>query len=164
MKKITTTLLAFIVLSAVFISCKKDDDSAYQPKGTYGNSTIKSGTFYTYWTLSAPSYYADINDADITQAIFDNGSVEVYADNGSGGWIALPYTIPMSSSYSSTFAVIHYVGMVRLVKTDTDMTQATDPGLSTIKIVCIGYAARMANPNLDYSNYNQVKAAFHLKD
>ncbi|MFH0893729.1 MAG: hypothetical protein V2A54_04775 [Bacteroidota bacterium] len=178
MKKMNFKIAAFAALAIALLvgGCKKDDDSMYQlkgdyqpkgnyqPAGNYGNANIVSNQFTVTWTLSAPAYYCTIYDGNITQSIVDNGSVEVYMSNGSGGWIALPYTMPMSSTYASTYTPVHYLGGVTVWKYDTDYTQASDPGTTTFKVVCVSYAGKIANPNLNWNDYNEVKNAFNLKD
>jgi len=172
MKKNITLFIYLIIIGslATMNSCKKDDDSAYQLKGNYqtagnyGNANITSDQFTVTWTISAPAYYCDISDANITQEIVDNGSVVVYMSNGSGGWVALPYTLPMSSTYASTYTPVHYLDGVTIWKYDTDYTQATDPGSTTFKVVCISASARLANPNVNWNNYEDVKNTFNLKD
>jgi hypothetical protein len=146
----------FITLVIIAASCKKDDDSAY------GNAKIYSSQYTVTWTVEAPGYYCIIDDEYITQDIVDNGIVEVYMSNGSDGWISLPMTIPISSTYSSTFTPVHYLGGVTVWAFDTDTEQSADPGSTTFKVVCISAAAKLANSGLDLKNYAAVKKAFNL--
>ena len=150
------TGLIFITLLIIVASCKKDDDSAY------GNAKIYSSQYTVTWTEEAPGYYCIMDDEYITQDIVDNGSVEVYMSNGSDGWISLPVTIPISSTYSSTFTPVHYLGGVTVWAFDTDTEQSADPGSTTFKIVCISATVKLANSNLDWNNYAAVKKAFNL--
>lgn len=146
----------FITLLVIVSSCKKDDDS------TYGNANIYSAQYTVTWTMEAPGYYCTMDDANITQDIVDNGIVEVYMSNDSDGWVALPITIPVLSTYSSTFTPVHYLGGVTVWAYDTDTEQSGDPGTTTFKIVCISAAAKLANSSLDWNNYAAVKKAFNL--
>jgi hypothetical protein len=132
--------------------------------GATGNANAKVQTFTgVTWTISAPGYYCSMTDADITQDMVDNGTIMVYLSNGSGGWIALPYTIPINSTYSSTFTPVHYLNGVTVWKYDTDYTQAVDPGPKTFKVVVIaGHSPLPIGLNL--TNYDAVKAAFNLAD
>ena len=150
------TGLIFIASLVVVASCKKDDDSAY------GNAKIYSTQYTVTWTIDAPGYYCTMDDVNITQDIVDSGIVEVYMSNGSNGWISLPITMPISSTYSSTFTPVHYLGGVSVWAYDTDTEQSADPGTTTFKIVCISAAAKLANSNLDWNNYAEVKNAFNL--
>ena len=151
-----TLVLSLIVV----VSCKKDDDSAYQKKGNY--PTKYSKQFTVSWTLNAPGYFCTISDANITQAVVDNGYVGVYLSNDSGGWIALPITIPITSTYATTFTPVHYLGGITIWAYDTDTQQTVDPGPTTFKVVIMSAAARMANPTLNLKNYEEVKKAFNL--
>lgn len=159
----SVTCLIFLLSLVIIGSCKKDDDSAYALKGSAGNANIYSTQYTVTWTLQAPGYYCTMEDVNITQDIVDNGIVEVYMSNGSNGWIALPITIPVDSSYSSTFTPVHYLGGVTVWAYDTDTQQSGDPGSTTFKIVCISAVARLANPNLDWNNYAEVQRTFNLK-
>ena len=166
MKKLFQLVITLFFIGGLLTinSCKKDDDSAYQLKGNYGNANIYSSQYTVTWTINAPAYYCDISDYNITQAVLDYGSVQVYMSTGTDGWIALPYTIPISSSYSTTYIFAHYLGSVRVVKSDTDYTQTGNPGTTTFKIVCISASGRKANPNVNLRNYEEVKKAFNLVD
>lgn len=154
--KLMTLVLSLIVV----VSCKKDDDSAYQQKGNY--PTLYSKQYTVTWTLNAPGYFCTIDDANITQAVVDNGYVEVYLSNDSGGWIALPITMPVTSTYATTYTPVHYLGGVTIWAYDTDTQQTADPGSTTFKVVIISAVARQANPTLDLNNYEEVKKTFNL--
>jgi hypothetical protein len=153
-------LMSLVLSLIVVASCKKDDDSAYQQKGNY--PTIYSKQFTVTWTLNAPGYFCTISDANITQAVVDNGYVEVYLSNGSGGWIALPITMPVTSTYATTYTPVHYLGGITIWAYDTDTQQTEDPGSTTFKVVIISAVARLANPTLNVKNYEEVKSAFNL--
>jgi hypothetical protein len=144
--KTLTFFFAAIVL--VGSSCSKDK---------YGNTDISSDTYTTTWTYQDPSYYCDLNVPEITQDIVDNGAVFVYMSNGNSAWTALPCTIPIDGSYSSTYTPVHFVGGVRIWKTDTDLL-TLDPGSSTFKVVVVSDHGLAKRPNLDWENYNEVKA------
>lgn len=152
--------LLLILWVFVIAGCKKDDDSAYQEKGNY--PTIYSKQYTVNWTLSAPGYYCSITDANITQAVVDKGYVEVYLSNDNSGWIALPITMPITSTYSTTYTPVHYLGGITIWAYDTDTQQTDDPGSTTFKVVIISAVARQANPTLNVKNYEEVKRAFNL--
>jgi hypothetical protein len=145
--KSSTSFLLFIGLF-IFASCSKDK---------YGNTDISSDTYTTTWTYQDPSYYCNLNVPEITQDIVDNGAVFVYMSNGNGGWTALPCTIPIDGSYSSTYTPVHYVGGVRIWKTDTDLL-TMDPGSTTFKVVVVSEHGLAQRPNVNWENYNEVKA------
>jgi hypothetical protein len=153
-------LMTLVLSLLVVVSCKKDDDSAYQLKGNY--PTIYSKQYTVTWTLSAPGYFCSITDANITQDVVDNGYVEVYLSNENRGWIALPITMPITSTYATTYTPVHYLGGITVWAYDTDTQQTDDPGATTFKIVIISAVARQANPTLNVKNYEEVKRAFNL--
>ena len=154
--------IIFIILVSMTVSCKKDDDSAYALKNEAGNAYIYSAQYTVTWIMSDPGYYCNIEDENITQEVVDNGLVEVYMSNGSGGWIALPITMPVSADYSSTFTPVHYLGGLTIWEYDTDINQSADPGLTTFKIVCINPVAKLAHSDLDWNDYASVKMTFNL--
>ncbi|MHB8261220.1 MAG: hypothetical protein ACYDCN_07690 [Bacteroidia bacterium] len=150
---IKNNLLSGVVIIAAlaFSSCKKDDDTAlsYQPK-------IQSNTYsyQTFSTISSTDYELSINDAAITQAAFNSGAVLVYIQPTSNttAWT----TVPLVSGTMQLNVVI-YVGSVTLVSNIA-------VNVLNVKIVVIPPAARLANPNVNLKNYEEVKAAFKLKD
>lgn len=142
------TLLALLMFSA----CKKDK---------YGNTDIEANTYTVNWNYEDPSYTCVINESLITQDVVDNGAVHVYMSNGNGGWTALPFTIPMDPSYSSTFTPVHYVGGVKVWKTDTDLL-TLDPGTTTFKVVIVSHHGLLQNPDLDWTDYEEVEKKLEL--
>lgn len=146
------SILFIALLALVTISCKKDK---------YGNTDVYSNTYTVSWTFEDPSYTASMSVSEITQDVLDNGAVMVYMSNNNGGWIALPYTLPMSSTYSSTFTPVIYNGGVKVWKTDTDLL-TLDPGTSTFKVVVLTQKQLIAHPNVVLTDYNSVAEEFEL--
>ena len=143
----------FALLSlTLFSSCKKK---------TYGNTDTETNTYSVSWTWEDPSYTCTISDPAITQEVVDKGAVLVYISNGNGGWVALPCTIPIDGTYSSTYTPTHYVGGVKIWKTDTDLL-TLDPGTSSIKLVILSQHALLENPNVDWTDYKEVEEAVAL--
>ena len=143
----SSTFTLFFIGLLLFVSCSKDK---------YGNTDISSNTYTTNWTFQDPSYYCDISVPEITQDIVDNGAVFVYMSNGNGGWTALPFTEPIDGSYSSTYTPVHFLGGVRIWKTDTDLL-TLDPGTSTIKVVTVSEHGLAERPNVNWVDYEEVK-------
>jgi hypothetical protein len=81
--------------------------------------------------------------------------------NGNGGWVALPCTLPMDASYSSTFTPVFALGDVTIWKLDTDLL-TLDPGYSTFKIVVLTPKQLIAHPNLDLTDYESVATELAL--
>jgi hypothetical protein len=162
MKNKSLLLLSCIFL-LTFSACKKEGPAGKDGKD--GNANVQSATFtVASWNYSSPSYYADINYSAITSGIINSGAVLVYLSNGSGGYSQLPLTIYPSSAYSETFETVTAPGLVRIYITDSDLTAPNTPGTLSFKVVVIAASARIANPDVDLSNYNEVKKAFKLKE
>jgi hypothetical protein len=167
------TTIAFVMaglaltLGLTFSSCKKGDTGPAGPagtNGTNGNANVVSSTVTaTGWSYTSPSWKVSFTYAAITQAIIDKGVVLVYAKVGNA-YNQLPLTFYQSATYSSTWEVSTYLGGVDIIATDSDLTQPSNPGSQTFKIVVISASARTANPNINFKNYNEVKQAFNLVD
>jgi len=146
------SILFIALLTLLMTSCKKED---------YGNTDIYSKEYAVTWTFQDPSYYTTISVPQITQDVLDNGAMMAYMSNGNGGWVALPCTIPMDASYSSTFTPVFTLGGATIWKTDTDLL-TLDPGLSTFKIVVLTQKQLIAHPNLDLTDYESVATELAL--
>ena len=140
------------VLVVLFSSCNKDK---------YGNTDISSDTYDVSWTFVDPSYKTVISEPLINQDIIDNGAVMVYKSNGNGGWIALPYTLPIDATYSSTYSFVIFDGGVTVWKTDTDLL-TLDPGVTTFKVVVLSQHGLIQHPNLDLTDYVSVEKELNL--
>lgn len=140
------------ILVALFTSCSKNK---------YGNTDIISDTYTVSWTFVDPSYKTEISESLITQDIIDNGAVMVYKSNGNGGWIALPYTLPLNATYSSTYSFVLYDGGLTVWKTDTDML-TLDPGTTTFKVVILSQQGLIQHPGLDLTDYEAVEKELNL--
>jgi hypothetical protein len=53
---------------------------------------------------------------------------------------------------------------VTVWKTDTDLQQTTNPGPTTFKVICISASVFLANKNVDWKSYEQVKKVLNLQD
>ena len=180
-KTVKVIATIFVAFGLIFSSCKKDpgpkgDTGSQGPagpagtngtngiNGTNGNANVVSSSITTAsWTYVAPSWEMSFTYPAINQDILDNGAVLVYVKSGSN-YYQLPYTFYPSSSYSRTYTFVHYLGGLKVFVTDSDLTQPTNPGTLTFKVVAIAASGKMANPNLNYDDYNAVKKAFNLQD
>jgi hypothetical protein len=167
-KTLTTVLAGLaIALGLTFAACKKGDTGPAGPAGTNGangNANVVSSTVTaTSWAYTAPSWKVSFTYAAITQAVIDKGVVLVYAKVGNA-YNQLPLTFYPASTYSSTWEVSSYLGGIDVIATDSDLTQPANPGSWTFKIVVMTASARLAHPNVDLKNYNEVKQAFNLVD
>lgn len=164
MKKTTTKIIGAAIAIALFstVSCKKEGPRG--PAGATGNANVHSmiDTVST-WTSNPPSYKGTISYSEITQDIIDNGAVLVYLSTGSNTYSQLPLTEYLSSSTSRSYEVETSVGQAVIIVSESDLI-TTNPGTLVFKVVTIAGSARKANPDLNYSNYEDVKKAFHLAD
>jgi hypothetical protein len=154
-----------ILTILTFVSgCKKEGPPG--PAGQDGNANVKSSTItFSNWTWdSNNSYeYADFTWSAITPAINNSGTVLVYLYTASG-WAPLPRAVSLSSSYIQSQRYVYSTGAFRIIVQDSDLIQPLPLGTWTIKVLAIESSVRKANPNLDWSNYNAVRATLHLND
>lgn len=160
----------FALTMFTFNSCKKDDDTAYQPKGTYGNSNISSEIWtVSTWGNNGGLYYSDFNISTLTASVQNAGAVEVFlSTDGGATWKGLPFTqYGSTSNYLWSFQT--QTGLVTVKWTYDGSGLGSDPNtvygaICKFKIVCISAAGLKTNPNVDYRNYEVLKNAFNLKD
>lgn len=109
------------------------------------------------WTASGSYFVATFSTTAITQAIVDKGAVMVYEQSASF-WRALPYTSGIVSKF-----FYFTLNSVSVVYQNTDGSQTTNPGNQTYRIVAISSSVAMANPNVNWGNYEEVKTILNLK-
>ena len=147
--------------------CKKGDTGPAGKdgkNGTNGNANVVSSSVTSSsWTYTAPSWQISFTYSPITQDIIDRGAVLVYIKAGSA-YNQLPVTFYPASTYSRTYEVSTALNGVTIFCTDSDLTQPTNPGSQTFKIVVIAPSQLIKNPNVNLDNYEEVKKAFDLKD
>lgn len=158
----TITSLVLLVTMTIFSSCKKEGPAG--PAGEDGNANVVSSTITSSsWAYTAPSWAITFTYPAITQEIINSGAVLVYIKVGNN-YNQLPLTFYPSASYSSTIEVSTFVGGLSLLWTDSDLIQPNNPGSQTFKVVVIAASGLIQNPNVDYSNYEEVKSTFSLVD
>jgi hypothetical protein len=130
--------------------------------GTNGNANVIGTNTVTLnsgdWSATGAGWYVTLTASGITQDVVDKGIVQVFIQYGTEWW-----SLPDLSGINSTQFGFG-LGYVQLLNYNSDYSQATNPGTKTFRIVIIPSSARLANPNIDYTNYNEVKRAFNLKD
>jgi len=170
MKKNFTLFVYLLIIGslATLNSCKKDDDSGYQPKGNYGNTnltTVQLTNAQWAWDASNLWSYSTWNNiSSLTSDIVNNGSVMVYEDEGSGSWAALPFSFNLGGGVSAHEFYTFSSGTVIVYIAASDDSNLNPSNGGTYKLVCFSKAAKIAHPNVDYKNYSEVKKAFNLKD
>ena len=136
------------------------------PQGPAGEGSVQ-GQAYTIaaanWTYTAPSWKGVINIAGITQAIVNQGGVFVYWKNQDGNWVALPLTNYPTDWYSTTLQAEHYVGGVKILKTDSELTQPTSPEDMIFKVLIVSGEGMAHNPDLNWNDLTEVSEWFGLQ-
>lgn len=170
MKKIFLCV-ALVAVSFMF-SCRGPQG----PAGQNGNANVASSTVTVnpsdwYWDNNT-SWRVDIDYDAITTDITDFGAVLVYMSNN-GTWRQLPMTFYYStvdqqtgveSFFSSSLEVSSYDKGVSIFWTENDFYNGYRPEQHDFKIVVIAAGLYNSRPDVDYSDYNQVKQAFQLAD
>jgi len=151
---------AVVAMLSTFTACKKENyDDKYQPKGNYqpagnyGNANVINKTATLSYTLDTNNnmYSAVVSVPEITSNVINNGLVQCYMSTGSS-WMAVANG--GVSCFIDAGTVTFY----------TNISMFTSSPYTQVKIVIVSPAGRMANPNVNYKNYEEVKKAFNLKD
>lgn len=160
-----TVLLTLIASVSLLFSCAKDGkDGLPGPAGPAGNANVKSTLITVYtsdWSGGGNGYSVSKYVPIITQDIVDGGVVMCYESDGSN-YIALPTSVWLGS-YTRHALFAYSTNNIEIIYQDDDGL-SPNPGMITFKVVAIASSARLANPSVDYTNYEEVKATFNLKD
>lgn len=162
MKTLFKKLFVLFLILTTF-SCS--EDGATGPAGADGNANVIGTNTVTTtssnWTSysSGALWVTSLNVPGITQSILDRGIVSVFKSDSSGTWTALPFTLGNQSWFYS-----FGVGFVQISTTNTNITSFTNPASQTFRVVIVSASNRMANPNVNWNNYQEVKNALKLKD
>jgi hypothetical protein len=170
MKKTLLKSVFFFVFSLFLVSCSEDGvDGIDGVDGVDGNANVIGSTEFststTNWSSSfgGAIWTANLTGASaITQDVVNRGIVSVfrkYTNNGVIQWAALPDTntnINISYQYG--------VGTITFLAQSTNAVAFSNPGAITFRYVVISPSNRMANPNTNWNDYEQVKSALNLRD
>lgn len=157
-------ILSFLLLiSTTLTQCTKEGPPG--PKGEVNMSSY----YYTAdnWSLNSSSqWYTAISIPELTTGNIDNAAVLVYFKVATV-WRALPYTEINTTNYFMGF--YHSVGRVDVLWTYNGIGSGDDPNdyFNTsvkYKIVVIPASQRLANPDLDWNDYEAVKQRFNLHE
>ena len=160
----------------LFISCSKEGPTGPQgvagtngTNGTNGVANIAVETFTlntSAWTYSSTynDYTAILSDAVLTQSVQDSGATEVfYSTNNGSLWSALPATInagSVNNFYAFSFSTAAFAATLTWTYygsgTGTDPSTAYSGASLEFKVVTIPPAARRANPNVNFHDYNDI--------
>lgn len=174
MKKLTMICMAFLAMAFV-VSCRGPQGPVGPegPAGNDGNANVASTSITVYsndWYWDNTSWRVDINYPMIDADIDDYGAVLVYMDN-EGTWRQLPFTFYYTDvvngqtvNCSSSLEVSTYVNGVSIFWTENDFYDGYRPDDRVFKIVVIAANLYNARQDVNYSDYQAVKAAFQLAD
>ena len=171
MKKVK--LICMALFAMIFAVSCRGPQGPQGPAGQDGNANVVSSTLTIYpdqWYWDNTSWRVDIGYAAINANIDNYGAVLVYMDN-QNTWRQLPMTFYYSvtennvvSFYSSSLEVSSYQGGVSIFWTENDFYNGYRPDEHRFKIVVIAASEYENRSDVDYSNYEAVKAAFQLAD
>ncbi len=158
-------LVCFSIALLTFSSCKKEGPAGKD--GEDGNANVQSVQLINAsWMWSNSLYWSTStwnNISILTSAVNNSGAVMLYEADGAGGWIAVPYSYNLGNNVTEHHFYTYAAGTVTVYIEESDDSNPNASG-GTFKLVCIPSSARMANPDVDLNNYNEVKKAFHLKE
>lgn len=170
MKKIFYSIFAATCL--LFAACAKEPvvgpQGAAGTNGVDGNMKIITKVLNiasSEWTFAGTNgstsarYIYTRSLSDITPNITTNGTVLLYYKTAAGDWFSLPHTF-YQSGYNYTISYGYQDYELTMLRYDSDLGPV-NPGAWEVKVVIIPGAAKT---NVNYGDYNAVKAAYHLAD
>jgi hypothetical protein len=161
----TKIILLICAITLCFSACKKDK---YQPKGDYATvsqvPTVKNydfsitfGSSTTYGTYTLPSSLTS-----------DDAVIVYWKEEGTGFLVQTPYIwYETSSSVGVNFwteigGITLFVNATRA--DGSSVSPWTTTSVESFRAIVINGSARKVHPEVNYSDYAQVKQAFHLRD
>lgn len=170
MKKAILKSVVVCAIALFTISCSNDGEQGPPGKdGIDGNANVVGSTSITTTSSNWTSYYggslwiANLTGAtSITQSIVDKGMVCVYrkyTSNGTTQWSPLPDTntnINVSFDYG--------VGIINFYAQSTNGASIPNPGAMTFRFVAVSPTNKMANKNVNWRDYEQVKKTLKIND
>ncbi|MCB9335801.1 MAG: hypothetical protein H6586_06605 [Flavobacteriales bacterium] len=164
MNTIKSISYLILIISIALFSCTKEGKQGETgPAGVNGNANVKSETFTIFpsnWQTSGNTIYVNRTTSLITTNIANSGAVLLYIQStNSTAWQALPYTFPGTNQI---YRYWHSDGELQIQVYDSQSTPYITSNRN-FKLVTISSTAKVANPNIDYNNYYEVKGAFNLK-
>ncbi len=114
------------------------------------------------WTQEAANgtfWKTTILMPEITQAVVDRGIVSVFKKYQGGVWNAIPYAY-----YGESWNFGFFNGGVNIFCVSLNGNSIPNPAVQTFRVVIITASNRMANPDTNWNNYDEVKTALKLQD
>ena len=174
MKKI----LAFLLLVSItaFTACKGDmgdpgldgtngQNGVDGTDGQDGNANVKNHTIAisaSEWVSHSNNLsYVDVQAPFITEEIASKGMVMVYFYDPAAVWFALPFTYSTPANTTQTYYFWFKTGVVRI----HSLNSATPVKYSgNVRIVAVTSEGLARNPDLDWTNYEDVKKRLQLTE
>ena len=170
MKKLTVICMTLVAMMFA-VSCRGPQG----PVGPTGNANVASSTV----TVRSSDWYFDNNTSwrvdlkyeAINADIVEHGAVLVYMEDRNT-WRQIPFTFYYNQFdedgneyfYSSSLEVSSYEDGVSIFWTENDFYDGYRPDEHRFKIVVIEASVFASRPDVDYSSYEAVKAAYQLAD
>lgn len=134
--------------------------------GADGNANIKNYATTinsTDWVGSNLTRKATISVPNITQEILNTGLIMVYTQDAfSSQWYATPFSVAINANTTWSYHYVADVGQIVYHSTSNDGNPFT--GNLNIRIVTASADGLVRNPDLDWSEYNEVIRAIYLND
>jgi hypothetical protein len=165
--KTKNLLLAAMMLFGIGItSCKKAEKGDTGPAGKNGNANVTSvllnANTWTWDNTNKWSYATFSSVSILTSATASSGAVILYEGSGTS-WTAVPYSFNLSGGVTYHALFEYDVNTVTIYKALSDDSNP-NPSASQFKLICIPPASIKEHPNVDYTNYMEVRKTFNLKD
>jgi hypothetical protein len=143
--KTNVIALSICLVSLVTAGCKKYAAGCMDTEAENYSSYAKlddgscmyhhsSNVTLSSWSYNDPMYMGSITWANLTQDVIDRGSISVFHVLTTGEIVELPYTISVSSSYSSHWFYEASAGKVDIFRWDSDLIDPGNPGAQTFKL------------------------------
>ena len=167
------THIAMLFALCLSIGCGKDGEPGKDGiDGTNGQDGSANVQPFNYtienWGYDGNHYFVEVNETNgFTLSANDlaTGALMSYIKSGSS-FFALPYVSFLGNNTTQHYRPVYSENKFR-IWVDNSTGGDTYPELDgprEIKIVIIPQAQRLAEPDLDLTNYQEVKRVFNLKD
>lgn len=152
MKKIIIALFAGSLMLGA--SCTKVGPMG--PQGPSGNANVWGSSIFTVssWSYSSNTYSGTFLDPDITTAVAASGVVEVFKQYSDGTWTNLP---DINNNVATVFNF--YQGGFTIYINSINGATTPAPGVINFRAVVIPSSVKLANPHVNWKNYNEAMAA-----
>lgn len=161
------TGLCILTLILFIFSCKKGDTGPAGEPGKDGSANVTATTYSVgTWTNGSSFWYADLTVPAITSSNHGSAAVQVFFSTNAGtNWVAMPYTAVSSTNYFMEYLTGTNLVEVQWIYNGVGTGSSPNSFFGTtiyIKVVVI--PSSLKKSGIDHNNYQQVKAAYNLKE